>query len=71
MCVEAIKPEYAPKDGIWFPDLSDLEAKLPIGTIDHSVDMVFKEVYFLRLLFLRVASSYNHAIVLSMMKLGD
>ncbi|KAH7692781.1 Histidine phosphatase superfamily clade-1 protein [Dioscorea alata] len=44
LCVEAIKPEYAPKDGIWFPDLSDLEAKLPIGTIDHSVDMVYKEL---------------------------
>ena len=71
LCVEAIKTEYAPKDGIWFPDLSDLEAKLPIGTIDHSVDMVYKEVYCAWPFVLCVDSAYNHAIALTMMKMGD
>lgn len=41
LCVKAIKPEYAPKDGIWFPYLSYLEVELPIRTIDHSVNMVY------------------------------
>ncbi|KAJ0964314.1 hypothetical protein J5N97_029436 [Dioscorea zingiberensis] len=44
LCREAIKIDPVPKDGSWLPDLSDLEANLPVGTIDHSVDHVYKEL---------------------------
>ncbi|XP_072958702.1 uncharacterized protein [Typha angustifolia] len=33
-----------PKDGKWFPDLLELEAVLPAGTIDHSVEHVYQEM---------------------------
>lgn len=44
---EAISIDLVPKDGIWLPDLSELEAILPAGTLDHSVERVYKEVKYL------------------------
>ncbi|XXG66548.1 hypothetical protein AAC387_Pa06g0098 [Persea americana] len=41
---EAISIDLVPKDGIWLPDLSELEAILPAGTLDHSVERVYKEL---------------------------
>ena len=40
----AIGEEFTPKDGIWFPEVSKLEALLPAGTIDHSVERIYQEV---------------------------
>lgn len=33
-----------PKDGMWFPDVSELEALLPVGTLDHSVDGLYQQL---------------------------
>ncbi|CAL5381315.1 unnamed protein product [Camellia sinensis] len=40
---EAIRPNVAPKDGDFGFHTSELEAKLPAGTIDHSVEPVYEE----------------------------
>ncbi|KAG1354411.1 putative phosphoglycerate mutase family protein [Cocos nucifera] len=40
----AIGDEFTPKDGIWFPEVSKLEALLPAGTIDHSVERIYQEM---------------------------
>ncbi|WOL15960.1 hypothetical protein Cni_G24742 [Canna indica] len=34
----------APKDKKWFPNVSELEALLPAGTLDHSAVRVYKEM---------------------------
>lgn len=43
----AIRPEMAPKDGDFGFDLSQCEASLPAGTIDHSPHLVHNKVFFL------------------------
>ncbi|KZV31584.1 hypothetical protein F511_13524 [Dorcoceras hygrometricum] len=40
----AIKPESAPKDGIFSFDISKCEAELPSGTVDTSVEPIYKEL---------------------------
>lgn len=42
---EAIRLDVAPKDGNFGFDISECEAKLPAGTVDHSVERVYEEVY--------------------------
>lgn len=38
-------PAYTrPKDGKWFPDIADLEAVLPAGTIDHSAGRIYESL---------------------------
>ncbi|ERN00167.1 hypothetical protein AMTRI_Chr13g83340 [Amborella trichopoda] len=44
LCRLAINPEVVPKDGKWFPDVSELEALLPQGTVDRSVERVYPEL---------------------------
>ncbi|XP_077245005.1 uncharacterized protein LOC143884983 [Tasmannia lanceolata] len=41
---EAINIDLAPKDGKWTFDISELEAMLPAGTFDGSVDCVYREM---------------------------
>lgn len=41
---EAIHLNVVPKDGNWVLDISELEAMLPAGTLDHSVERVFKKL---------------------------
>ena len=41
---EAIRPNVEPKDRNWDFDIPQLEAILPIGTVDHSIERVYKEV---------------------------
>ncbi|KAG9452261.1 hypothetical protein H6P81_005165 [Aristolochia fimbriata] len=41
---EAIRGEIAPKNGCWNLELSQLEAMLPAGTVDHTVERVYKEL---------------------------
>lgn len=40
----AIKPNVAPKDGIFSFDISKCEAELPVGTVDNSVEQIYKEL---------------------------
>ncbi|XP_073157029.1 uncharacterized protein [Henckelia pumila] len=40
----AIKPNVAPKDGIFSFDISNCEAELPAGTVDNSVEQIYKEL---------------------------
>ncbi|KAK8941199.1 hypothetical protein KSP39_PZI009737 [Platanthera zijinensis] len=44
LCMEAMRIIGPPKDGIWFPDVSELEALLPVGTLDHSVDGLYQQL---------------------------
>lgn len=44
---EAIRPGLAPKDGNWGFNISELEGKFPAGTVDNTVEPVYKEVFFL------------------------
>lgn len=38
-------PAYTrPKDGKWFPDIAELEAVLPAGTIDHSAGRIYESL---------------------------
>uniref|UniRef100_A0A5B6ZQ50 Phosphoglycerate mutase family protein n=1 Tax=Davidia involucrata TaxID=16924 RepID=A0A5B6ZQ50_DAVIN len=41
---EAIRPGMAPKDGNFGFNISELEAKLPAGTVDQSVERVYQEL---------------------------
>ncbi|OVA04670.1 Histidine phosphatase superfamily [Macleaya cordata] len=41
---EAIGPKMAPKNGNWGFNVSELESMLPAGTVDKSVDRVYKEL---------------------------
>ncbi|XP_058221691.1 uncharacterized protein LOC131331785 [Rhododendron vialii] len=41
---EAIRPNVAPKDGDFGFNISELEALLPAGTVDHSVEKVYPEL---------------------------
>ncbi|XP_052194479.1 uncharacterized protein LOC127802609 isoform X2 [Diospyros lotus] len=41
---EAIRPNVAPKDGKFGFDISEIEAKLPAGTVDHSFERVYQEL---------------------------
>ncbi|CAK9319210.1 unnamed protein product [Citrullus colocynthis] len=41
---EAIRPKVAPKDLNWGFNIPQLEAVLPSGTVDHSVERVYKEM---------------------------
>ncbi|XP_042422514.1 uncharacterized protein LOC122010153 isoform X1 [Zingiber officinale] len=40
----ALGHNIAPEDEKWFPHISELEASLPAGTIDHSAESIYKEV---------------------------
>ncbi|URD89221.1 hypothetical protein MUK42_26317 [Musa troglodytarum] len=40
----AICRSVAPKDNKWFPHMSELEALLPAGTLDHSAESIYKEL---------------------------
>ena len=40
----AVRPNVAPKDGIFSFDISQCESVLPAGTIDNTTEMVYKEV---------------------------
>lgn len=42
----AIRDNVAPKDGIFSFDIKQCEAVLPAGTVDNTVEMVYKEVFF-------------------------
>jgi hypothetical protein len=48
--------QVAPSVDTWFPDLAELEAVLPTGTIDHSTEPLYPEVCFC-LLFLPFVQS--------------
>ncbi|GFY92700.1 phosphoglycerate mutase family protein [Actinidia rufa] len=41
---EAIRPNVAPKDGKFSINISELEAMLPAGTVDHSAQKVYSEL---------------------------
>ena len=41
---EAIRPELAPPDGDFRFNISDLEAMLPAGTVDHAAERIYPEV---------------------------
>jgi len=41
---EAIRSDCAPKDGNFGFNISELEAMLPTGTVDHAVKPVYEEV---------------------------
>ncbi|KMS99973.1 hypothetical protein BVRB_1g018150 isoform A [Beta vulgaris subsp. vulgaris] len=41
---EAIRPEFAPKDGDFRFNISELEALLPAGTVDHSAERIYQEM---------------------------
>lgn len=41
---DAIRPNVAPKDEKWGFNIPQLEAILPLGTVDHSIERVYKEV---------------------------
>ncbi|XP_038683381.1 uncharacterized protein LOC119983735 [Tripterygium wilfordii] len=41
---EAIRNDYAPRDGNFGFNISEIEAALPAGTVDHSVERVYKEL---------------------------
>lgn len=56
MSADAIKEDLIPKDGKWGFDISNLEAMLPAGTVDRSVDRVYKEV-------LRQLPAYSRIVV--------
>lgn len=43
-----IKSEVAPKDGKFDFKISDLEAMFPEGTVDSNVDMIYKEVLYMK-----------------------
>ena len=43
---EAIRLDVAPKDGIFYFDVPQLEALLPSGTLDNTVERVYKEVVY-------------------------
>ncbi|KAG6483956.1 uncharacterized protein LOC122014335 [Zingiber officinale] len=40
----ALGHNIAPEDEKWFPHISELEASLPAGTIDHSAESIYKEL---------------------------
>lgn len=44
MSREAIRLELAPKDGNWGFNVSELEAMLPAGTVDTTVERVYQEL---------------------------
>jgi hypothetical protein len=44
MSTMAIRLEVAPKDGNWGFHISEREAMLPKGTVDNTVERVYKEV---------------------------
>ena len=41
-----IVSQVAPDVDKWFPDLEELEAVLPAGTVDHSTEPLYPEVSF-------------------------
>ncbi|XP_022975437.1 ubiquitin-associated and SH3 domain-containing protein A-like [Cucurbita maxima] len=41
---EAIRPNVEPKDRNWDFNIPQLEAILPVGTVDHSIERVYKEM---------------------------
>jgi hypothetical protein len=50
----AIRLNVAPKDGNFSFDISELEAMLPAGTMDNNVEMVYKEVPYINLIFILI-----------------
>ncbi|KAF9602681.1 hypothetical protein IFM89_030569 [Coptis chinensis] len=41
---EAIRPDFAPKDGIWGFKIPELEAKFPAGTVDTTAGLLYPEM---------------------------
>jgi hypothetical protein len=50
----AICLNVAPKDGKFSFDISELEAMLPAGTMNNNVEMVYKEVPYINLIFILI-----------------
>lgn len=48
---EAIRPNVAPKDGEFGFNISELEALLPAGTVDNSLEKVYPVVQTVNLIF--------------------
>ncbi|KAK1285084.1 hypothetical protein QJS10_CPB20g01428 [Acorus calamus] len=44
LCKETIGQELVPRNGNWTLDVSQLEAKLPAGTVDNSVERIYKQL---------------------------
>ncbi|KAJ3689023.1 hypothetical protein LUZ61_018187 [Rhynchospora tenuis] len=41
---QVVEPSVVPKDGNWFPDVSQLEAIFPQETVDHSVTPIYQQI---------------------------
>jgi hypothetical protein len=50
----AIRLNVTPKDGNFSFDISELEAMLPAGTMDNNIEMVYKEVPYINLIFILI-----------------
>ncbi|XP_021748885.1 uncharacterized protein LOC110714641 [Chenopodium quinoa] len=62
LCREAIRPEYAPKDGVFHFNISELEAMLPAGTVDHTVERIYQEMPRWQETVFGSRSRYEHVI---------
>ncbi|XVF22808.1 hypothetical protein REPUB_Repub12eG0202800 [Reevesia pubescens] len=58
----AIRHDVAPKDGIFRFDIPKLEALLPIGTLDHTVERVYKELPQWQETVMGTRTRYEHII---------
>ncbi|CAJ2669931.1 unnamed protein product [Trifolium pratense] len=58
----AIRLNVAPKDGNLSFDISNLEAMLPIGTVDNNVEMIYKELPKWEESVLQARARYQHTI---------
>lgn len=59
---EAIRPECAPKDGDFRFNISELEAMLPAGTVDHTIEMIYREMPRWQETVLGSRGRYEHVI---------
>ncbi|KAF8412956.1 hypothetical protein HHK36_000928 [Tetracentron sinense] len=59
---EAITLDLAPKDGNWGFNISELEAMLPAGTVDHSVESVYQELPQWEESVMDARARYEHVI---------
>jgi len=51
LCSQAMRISVPAKDEKWFAEISELEALFPAGTLDHSVERIYQQVFpFLKLL---------------------
>jgi hypothetical protein len=56
--------QVAPGVEKWFPDLAELEAILPVGTIDHSTEPLYPEVSFVFCFLPFVQSPLTQLVIL-------